>query len=124
MSHGRWPGTWRVICDICGMEYPSDEVHKRWDGFIVCPSDWESKHPQLSIRIPKEHIGVPFARPEPEDAFAFSCDLWSSSPMADFGEADCATVGGNTNIDLLISLFNPSAIAGIAIAGRSIPGVF
>ena len=43
--------------------------------------------------------------------------------MADFGTADCATVGGNTNIPLLISIFNPSAVAGYAIASRSISGV-
>jgi hypothetical protein len=36
---------------------------------------------------------------------------------------DCATVGGNTNIPLLIDMYIPIAIAGVAIAGRSIPGV-
>jgi hypothetical protein len=33
------------------------------------------------------------------------------------------TAGGNTNIPLLIEMFYPSCIAGIAVAGRSIPGV-
>ena len=47
------------------------------------------------------------------------------SPMADFGTADCATVGGSTNIPLLIELFRPStsSVAALAIAGYSIAGV-
>jgi hypothetical protein len=93
------------------MEYASDEVRKRWDGLIVCPSDWESKHPQLSIRIPKERIGVPFARPGPEDVFATGteCTLWGRSAYADLAQADCATADYSAlSYAFLLALYNES----------------
>lgn len=91
---------------------------------MVCKEDYEVRHPQDFLRVQKEKISVPWVRPYPaQDTYTSVCDLWSSSPMADFGTAGCAVVGGNTNIPLLISIFNPRAIANIAIASRSIPGV-
>lgn len=90
MEHGRWPGTYKVVCDVCGFEYPSDMVRKRWDGLIVCAADWELKHPQLSIRVQKEEIGVPFARPEAEDEFIEVCTVITSSCYAGLATADCA----------------------------------
>lgn len=90
MEQGRWPGTWKVACDICGFWFPSDKVRKRWDNAIVCHADFEQKHPQLSIRIPKEEIGVPFARPDPTDTFVTVCPLWGIGGYADLGTADCA----------------------------------
>ena len=111
MSHGRWPGTWKVCCDVCGMWYPSDQIKQRWDNAIVCPKDWEMKHPQLSIRIPKEQIGVDFARPEPEDVFATGteCTLWGRSAYADLAQADCATADYSAlSYAFLLALYNES----------------
>ena len=118
-----YPGKHTFLCDVCGLVKLSDEKRKRWDNYIVCPDCWETDHPQKFVRVSPDGQPVSDPRPEPVDTFLHTCDLWSSSPMADFGEADCATVGGNTNIELLIQLFQPSCIADIAITGRSIPGV-
>lgn len=90
MEQTRWPGTYKVVCDVCGFWYPSDKVRKRWDGLITCQKDWELKHPQLSIRVQKEEIGVPFARPEPTDTFVNVCTLWGLSAFADLATSDCA----------------------------------
>ena len=111
------------ICDVCGFKHHSEKKKKRWDGLIVCPEDYEVDHPQKYIRVEPDGLPVADPRPRPEDSFIFSCDLWSSSSMADFGEADCASVGGTTSIELLIQLFNPRCVAEYAITGRSIPGV-
>jgi hypothetical protein len=116
-------GDYNVICDSCGRKFKASTMRKRWDGLLVCKEDFEVKHPQLSLKVRGDKQQVPIPRPEAVDQFLFYCDLWSSSPMADFGSADCATVGGNTSIPILIDVFNPLAIAGIAIASRSIPGV-
>lgn len=117
-------GNYNAICDSCGRKYKASTMKKRWDGLFVCPDDYELRHPQLSLRVRGDKITVPIPRPDQEPAtFLPYCDLWTSSPMADFGTADCATVGGNTNIPLLIDVFSPYAVAGYAIAGRSIPGV-
>jgi hypothetical protein len=117
-------GNFNAICDSCGLKFKASSLRKRWDGLMVCEDDYEVRHPQTLIRVPKERIAPPWTRPEVEpDTFIRSCDLWTSSPMADFGTADCATIGGNTNIPLLISVFNPRAIANLAIASRTIAGV-
>jgi hypothetical protein len=116
-------GQWNAVCDRCGFEFKSSELRKDWQGLMVCSKDYEARHPQDFIKTRAERPAPAWTRPEGEDVFLFSCDLWSSSPMAGFGEAGCMTVGGFSNIPFLIDTFNPSCIAGVAIAGRSIPGV-
>ena len=116
-------GDYNVVCDSCGRKFKASTMRKRWDGLLVCKEDFEVKHPQLSLKVHGDKQTVPIPRPEAEDQFLEFCDIWTSSPMADFGTADCAFVGGNTSIQVLIDVFNPVAVAGYAIAGRSIPGV-
>jgi hypothetical protein len=117
-------GNWNALCDSCGRKFKASQLLRRWDGLMVCKHDYETRHPSDFLRVQRERITVPFSRPYPsEDAYTNTCDLWTSSPMADFGVADCATVGGNTNIPLLIDIFNPVAVARYAITGRTIPGV-
>ncbi len=90
MKHGRWPGTNKVVCDVCGFWYSSDNVKKRWDGLITCHADWEPKHPQLSIRGVREQLVTSIVRPEPTDVFINVCTPWGRSGFADLAVADCA----------------------------------
>jgi hypothetical protein len=92
MRHGRWPGTWKTVCDVCGFWFPSEDLKDRWDGLKVCAKDWEIKHPQLTIRVPPEHVAPPWTRPDPPDSFVpgSSCTLWGRSAYADLATADCA----------------------------------
>lgn len=118
-------GNYNVICDSCGRKFKASTMKKRWDGLFVCPEDFEPRHPQLSLRVRGDKQTVPIPRPDPEqDTFLQFCDVWKSSPMADFGTADCAFVGGNTSIQALIDAYNPASEAMYAIAGYAIPGVF
>lgn len=87
---GRWPGTWKAVCDSCGFEFPSDELRHRWDGFMVCKDDYETKHPQLDIRIKPERVAPPWTRPAGEPIFIHFCDVISSSCYAGLATADCA----------------------------------
>lgn len=105
------------ICDVCGYKTRSTDKRRRWDGLIVCSNDYETDHPQKYIRVEPDGLPVSDPRPRPVDEFVVACDLWTSSPMADYGTADCATVGGNTNIELLLSNFSYHTLAGIAIPG-------
>lgn len=116
-------GSWNAICDVCGFQYKADKLRKNWKGLYVCREDWEPRHPQDYLKARKETVGVPWSRPPSTDVYAFSCDLWTSSPMADFGTADCMTAGGNTSIPLLIETFATSAVPTTAIASRTISGV-
>ena len=118
-------GNYNAICDSCGRKFKASTMKKRWDGLFVCPEDFEPRHPQLSLRVRGDKQTVPIPRPDPEqDTFLEFCDIWTSSPMADFGTADCAFVGGNTSIQTLIDIYNPCSEAMYAIAGRAIPGVY
>ena len=62
-------GAWNAICQICGFKYKSYQLRKRWDGLWVCQEDFETRHPQDLIKIPKEDSSVPWSRPEQADTF-------------------------------------------------------
>lgn len=62
-------GDWKCICDACGKEFRGSEMQKRWDGFMVCKQDWETRHPQDFVRGVPDIQAPPFTRPEQSDVF-------------------------------------------------------
>lgn len=63
-------GDWNALCDSCGRKFKASSLKKRWDGLIVCKEDWEQRHPQDLLRVQREQISVPWARPYPaQDTF-------------------------------------------------------
>lgn len=62
-------GQWNVTCDVCSKKIKSGEAKQRWDGFIVCPDDYEMRHPQDFVRTRQDKITVPFTRPIPPLTF-------------------------------------------------------
>lgn len=58
-------GSWNVTCDVCSKKIKASEAKQRWDGFIVCPDDFENRHPQDFVRARQDKISVPFTRPIP-----------------------------------------------------------
>lgn len=89
------PGTWNCICDVCGRKVKSDELRKRWDGFMVCAEDWEPRHPLDFIRVRGELLTVPYTRPESTDSFIDGpqCTIESRQGVAGVGTAGCAMAG-------------------------------
>lgn len=94
------PGDWWLFCDSCGKKIKASNSRHRWDGFIVCDGCFEHRHPQDFVKTKNDKITVPFSRPRTEDTFIdvsyiieLSCTPTTSSCMADFGTANCATVG-------------------------------
>ena len=67
-SYLKW-GDWNAICQSCGFKYKASQLRKRWDGLMVCPEDFELRHPQDLIKHPKEDTSVPWSSPEPADVF-------------------------------------------------------
>lgn len=124
---GRWPGTWHAICDRCGFRFPSDELIEDWQGLRVCRKDYEIRHPQDFIRGIPDSPAPPWTRPEPPDEFIEVCDIWTSSPFADYGTADCMTAGSiiasSSNLSIINENFSIPAIADIAIAHRSVADI-
>lgn len=84
-------GSWNVICAVCGRQFKADEVRKRWDGVMVCHSDYESRHILDFIRAVPERNTVLFTSTEPSDVFIeLKCPYPAEAGKADLGTADCA----------------------------------
>ena len=62
-------GNWNAICDVCGREYKSTDLRKRWDNLWVCFQDYEERQPQDFVRGVADTQAVPWARPEGADTF-------------------------------------------------------
>ncbi len=78
-------GEWNLICDVCGKKIKAGEAKQRWDGFIVCPSDFEYRHEQDFVRARQDKISVPFTRPRPVDSFR---ELISYQDMVQVSDQD------------------------------------
>ena len=78
-------GQWNLICDVCGKKIKAGEAKHRWDGFVVCQSDFEYRHEQDFVRARQDKISVPFTRPRPVDVFVIiDYDIYvDSSYVAD-----------------------------------------
>lgn len=107
MKRTKWPGNWKVTCHVCGFWYPSDEIQKRWDGLLVCPDDYETRHPQTLIRVRGETAVPSFISADADpDTYTGVCDIQSSSGYAGLGRAGCMQAGNNTYpYSLLVDLF-------------------
>lgn len=95
-------GSWNVICDVCGRKFKNTDVRKRWDGFLVCSNDWESRHVADFIKVKPEKNNVKDSRPEVADQFV--------------------TVTYITTGDTICVPGTQYAIAGVGVAGCMIAG--
>ena len=62
-------GDWNIICDVCSKKIKASDAKQRWDRLVVCPDDFEHRHPQDYVRAKTDKITVPFTRPRPPDIF-------------------------------------------------------
>lgn len=63
------PGDHLSVCDRCGFTLLASEMKKTWDGLLVCPADWEPRHPQDFVRGKEDKQSVLDARPYPDTVF-------------------------------------------------------
>jgi len=120
-------GSWNGICDVCSFKFKFTELHKRWDGLVVCEKDFEHDHPQKYIRVRESGLSVPTIRPQSEVQFVEGalCTYITSSGLADIGVADCARADGNgLTFELFLELYAPLtyALADIGAAGYATVG--
>ncbi len=53
------------LCDYCGQRYRYNTLKKNWQGFMVCPDDYEPKEPQLEpLRYRGDAIALRDPRPD------------------------------------------------------------
>lgn len=93
-------GSWNTICDVCGFKFKAEHLKQRWDGLMVCPEDWEIRHPQELIRPIQDQNKLPWTRPEATDQFISTtyrptagCTAEGMTCQAGYMSADCAIVG-------------------------------
>lgn len=89
-------GEFNVVCDVCSKKLKAHEAHHRWDGFIVCKDDLESRHPQDFVRAKQDKISVPFQRPIPEYIFTdvvYICTVDGRTAIANRAVAGCSISG-------------------------------
>ncbi len=116
-------GDWNVICDVCGQKYKASETKKRWDGLIVCPQDFENRNEQDFLRVRREQISVPFARPEAEpDNFLLYCTPEGMTAIAGTAIAGCAIAGYISPIYEFPSAPFCSVLGRLGIAGYGVSG--
>jgi len=79
-------GEWNVTCDVCSKKIKAGIAKQRWDGLIVCPDDFEHRHPQDFVKAHSDKISVPFVRPIPEYVFTFvPYNLYWDTPYTSTG---------------------------------------
>lgn len=80
--------SYNAICDVCGFQFKSHEMRKRWDGLMVCPADWEMRHPLDFYKTRDDTHKLPFIRPND--------DMERPTAIGDLYEPDPAWA--NTNV--------------------------
>lgn len=73
MSHPKNPGyipgqNW-CICDVCGFDFRAGQMRRRWDNLLVCPEDWEPRHPQDFVRGVRDDTRPAVVNPPGPDVF-------------------------------------------------------
>jgi len=64
-------GGWNVICDACGRKFKDSDLQLRWDGLMVCSSDWEVRQPQDFVHGVADIQAPVWVRAEQSDHFIF-----------------------------------------------------
>lgn len=89
-------GEWNVFCMVCNRKIKSGQMLRRWDGLLVCPDDYENRHPMDFLRARNERISVPFTSDTSFTQFNGPtypvypiCTQEGSSGVASFAVAGC-----------------------------------
>ena len=78
-------GDHNVTCDVCSRKIKMSQARKRWDGFLVCPMDYEERHPQDFVRAKQDKIYVRDTRPIPTLIYTQILNLYVEDGYADIG---------------------------------------
>lgn len=125
LSPGYQAGNYWLVCDVCGKAMRQKDAKTRWDGAVVCPSDWEPRHPQDFVRAVEDIVAPQgLVRTEPEEVYIEGpdCPAVSRQGVAGYGVAGCMVAGLNMNLTPECSLEQKQAIAGIGQAGCIVTG--
>lgn len=92
VSHEWVPGSWNVICSMCGHKYKANEVVKNWQGMYRCRRCDEPRQPQDFARGVPDNSSVPFAQ-LPARNFLLFCDVNGRSAIPGYATPGCMIPG-------------------------------
>ena len=76
------------LCDFCGQRYPYNVLRKQWQGYMVCPDDYEPKEPQLEpLRYRGDSIALRDPRPDRSEPVSVFVGAPGFSAFQSFGSA-------------------------------------
>jgi len=55
---------YNAVCDSCGFVFKNTELKQRWDGFMVCKDDWETRNIADFYQTPIDTHVLPWSRPD------------------------------------------------------------
>lgn len=82
------PGDHWVECPVCGFDYRSSEMRRRWDGQWVCKDDWETRHPQDFVRGRADKISADEPVYPPDDSNVVELEYAEELPEVPTGTFD------------------------------------
>lgn len=102
-----------VVCDSCGFDIRAQDIRETWDHRMVCPADWEPRHPQDFVRSKQDHIRAESpVRPVPAEIFINVCK--GSSAISGLAITGCAISGESSTAFIIESIpsgtFNPNTL--------------
>jgi len=76
------------LCDFCGQRYPYNVLRKQWQGYMVCPDDYEPKEPQLEpLRYRGDSIALRDPRPDRIEPVSVVAGSFKKKAFQSFGSA-------------------------------------
>lgn len=99
-------GIWQVTCAVCGFDFDSDRVKKRWDGVYVCEEDWEPRNILDFFKVRKEDLTVPFVQKVEDTLTNYVAIDDSDSPYTQTTTVniiDVDATSGNVTINLALA---------------------
>jgi hypothetical protein len=97
-----------IICDRCGCAVRECDSRLTWEGYVVCPDDWEPRHPQDFVRAREDRI-APEGNNRPESADLFVNPFCTThTNIIDDAIIDCLIIDGEIGIPQ--STFNMSTL--------------
>ena len=86
-------GDWNAICARCGAKFKASMLRREWQGYYVCSSCHEPRHPQDFVRgIPDVQV-TPWAQPALAPTYVAFCSIQGSSGMSGQAVSGCMTPG-------------------------------
>lgn len=95
-----------VVCDSCGFDIRAEDIRETWDHRLVCPADWEPRHPQDFVRSKQEDMSAKGpVRPDPEPIYILrEC---ADDALAGIAIASIAVCGNGSGNDVCRSILPP-----------------